>query len=270
MPWQPQYIQFAASDAYTTATETVFVTTDAGNGYLKAMGNRGGPHLLASDWVATQLAEWLGLPTFEHALIEVTDIDEIPLGANRQAVPGPAFITKEMSGNVWGGGAESLSRLINPEDIGKLVVFDTWTRNCDRHPPDLTTRKPNLNNVFFSVEGLPGGQNRLIAMDHTHCFNCGNDLTGRISRIEMVKDERIYGLFPEFVPFMNDPALRPTWEAAVEKLGTLDRTWVQGVVSSIPAKWSVDSAGREALIEQICQRAAFIRAQFRLLIEPHL
>jgi hypothetical protein len=269
MPWQPQHIKFAA-DVFTTATETVFVTTDAGNGYLKAMGNRGGPHLLASDWVATQLAEWLGLPTFEYALIEVTDIDEIPLGANKHAAPGPAFITKEMSGNVWGGGEESLKRLINPEDIGKLVVFDTWTRNCDRHPPDITTRKPNRNNVFFSVEGQTGGMNRLIAMDHTHCFNCGNDLSGRISRIDLVKDERIYGLFPEFVTYMKDPVLRPAWEAAVDKLGTLGRAWVQGIVSRIPAEWSVDSAGREALVEQICQRAAFIHTQFRLLIEPHL
>ncbi|MEY3897998.1 MAG: hypothetical protein RLZZ214_3519 [Verrucomicrobiota bacterium] len=269
MPWQPQYISFAG-DAFTTATETVFVTTDVGNGYLKAMGNRGGPHLLASDWVATHLARWLGLPTFEFALIEVTDIDEIPLGANKQAVPGPAFISKEMSGNVWGGGDESLKRLVNPEDIGKLVVFDTWTRNCDRHPPDLTTRKPNLNNVFLSNEGLPGGKQRLIAMDHTHCFNCGNNLDGRISRIDLVKDLRIYGLFPEFVPFMRDLAHCPVWMDAVDRLRALDQGWVQGIVSSIPDEWEVEPAARTALVEQICDRAAFIHSQFLSLITPHL
>lgn len=269
MPWQPQFIRFAA-DAFTTATETVFVTTDAGNGYLKAMGNRGGPHLLAADWVATHLAQWLGLPTFEFALINVSDIDEIPLGSSKFAEPGPAFITKEMSGNVWGGGGESLKRLVNPEDIGKLVVFDTWTRNCDRHPPDLATRKPNRNNVFFSVEGMPGGENRLIAMDHTHCFNCGNDLDGRLSRIGLVKDDRIYGLFPEFVPFLKDSDLRPAWEAAVDQLRTLDPAWVRRIVSSIPTMWEVDSTGRTALADQICQRALHIHANFRSLIQPHL
>ena len=269
MSWQPQHIVFAA-DAFTTATETVFVTTDAGNGYLKAMGNRGGPHLLAADWVATHLAQWFGLPTFEFALIEVTDIDEIRLGPNKFVVPGPAFITKEMEGNVWGGGEESLKRLVNPEDLGKLVVFDTWTRNCDRHPPDPTTRKPNRNNVFFSVEGLPGGQSRLIAMDHTHCFHCGNDLDGRLSRIDRVKDARIYGLFPEFVPFMKDPALRPAWEEAVDQLKTLDPGWVRRIVSSIPAAWSVDSSGRDALADQICQRASFIHSHFLSLIAPQL
>lgn len=268
MPWQPQYIQFAGS-AFTTATETVFVTTDAGNGYLKAMGNRGGPQYLAADWVATHLAQWLRLPTFEFALINVTEIDEIPLGANRKALPGPAFITEEMSGSVWGGGEESLKRLVNPEDLGKLVVFDTWTRNCDRHPPDLTTRRPNRNNVFFSAEGPPG-QSRLIAMDHTHCFNGTGNLDRRIGRIDLVKDVRIYGLFPEFVPFMKDLALRPAWEDAVDRLATLDSAWVRGIVSSIPAAWTVETDARAALVEQICQRAAFVNAEFRRLIEPHL
>jgi len=175
-----------------------------------------------------------------------------------------------MEGNVWGGGEESLKRLVNPEDLGKLVVFDTWTRNCDRHPPDPTTRKPNRNNVFFSVEGLPGGQSRLIAMDHTHCFHCGNDLDGRLSRIDRVKDARIYGLFPEFVPFMKDPALRPAWEEAVDQLKTLDPGWVRRIVSSIPAAWSVDSSGRDALADQICQRASFIHSHFLSLIAPQL
>ena len=269
MSWQPRYIRFAG-DAFTTATETVFVTTDAGNCYLKAMGNRGGPHLLASDWVATHLAQWLGLPTFEFALIEVTDIDEIPLGANKQAVPGPAFITKEMSGNVWGGGGESLKRLVNPEDIGKLVVFDTWTLNYDRHPPAGMTWKPNLNNVFLSNEGLPGGKQRLIAMDHTHCFHCGGSLNRRIARIDLVKDVRIYGLFPEFVPFMRNLALRPAWMDAVDRLRTLDRGWVHGIVSSIPDEWEIEPAARTSMVDQICDRAAFIHSQFLSLITPHL
>ena len=86
MAWDPKYIRFSGN-TYTTATETVQVITDAGPGYLKAMGNRGGPHLLASDWVAIHLARWLGLQTFEFALIEVTDIDEILLGGKNSPSP---------------------------------------------------------------------------------------------------------------------------------------------------------------------------------------
>ena len=54
MPWQPTTIR-RPDKAYNTSAETVRVTTDVGSGFLKALGNRGGPHLLAAELVATQL-----------------------------------------------------------------------------------------------------------------------------------------------------------------------------------------------------------------------
>ena len=66
MPWLPTTI-LRADVPYNTATETVRVNTDAGTAFLKAMGNRGGPHLLASEFVGTHLARWFGLPTFDFA-----------------------------------------------------------------------------------------------------------------------------------------------------------------------------------------------------------
>lgn len=170
MDWNPTTIR-RPDKAFDTATDTVRVTTDAGPGYLKALGNHGSPHYLAADLVGTELACWFGLPTFEWAFIEVVPEDEIAFYRAGRAQPGPAFITKENSGTVWGGSEKELLALVNPDDIGKLVLFDTWTRNCDRHPPNLAARKPNRNNVFLSNEGLPDGEWRLMAMDHTHCFD---------------------------------------------------------------------------------------------------
>ena len=43
--------------------------TDAGKGYLKALGGPEGPHTLACEWVATQLARWFGLSTFDFAIL---------------------------------------------------------------------------------------------------------------------------------------------------------------------------------------------------------
>jgi hypothetical protein len=172
----------------------------------------------------TQLAAWLGLPTFEFAIIQVTTMDEIRFKSG-QAQPGPAFITREQSGMVWSGAEDELEMLVNPADIGKLVLFDTWTRNCDRHPPDLTTRKVNRNNVFLSNEGMADGTLQLVAMDHTHCFNCGRDLNAQLAHINLVKGEEMFGLFPDFKPF-----IRTHWDAvvaAVAKLKTLDKSWVK-------------------------------------------
>ena len=87
MTWLPQSVLFTLR-TYSTATETVFVQTDAGPGYLKALGNRGGPHLLAAEWVAVHLARWLGLPTFDFAILEVDETNEVHLGGGKLADPG--------------------------------------------------------------------------------------------------------------------------------------------------------------------------------------
>ena len=84
MAWEPTTIR-RPDQAFRTATETVRVTTDAGAGFLKALGNRGSPHYLASDWLGTKLAEWLGLPVFDIAIIEVTAEDEITFFSGQQA-----------------------------------------------------------------------------------------------------------------------------------------------------------------------------------------
>lgn len=50
--WQPtKLLEFGTE--LDTSTSPARVMTDAGPTYLKAMGNRQGPHVLATDWVGT-------------------------------------------------------------------------------------------------------------------------------------------------------------------------------------------------------------------------
>ena len=141
--WRPTtFLRF--EEALDTSMGTARIVTDAGRAYVKPMGNRQGPHQLACEWVATQMADWFGLPTFEYALLPVdAEVDEIPFFRGGVAASGPAFVTKAAAGHPWGGAEEELRDLVNPGDVGRLVVFDTWVSNCDRHPPDLTVRRPN-------------------------------------------------------------------------------------------------------------------------------
>lgn len=271
MPWQPTSI-YRPDRALKTAADTVQVETDAGPGYLKALGNHGGPHLLAAEWVATHLARWLGLPTFDFALVQVAEDDEIVFLNGQRAQAGPAFITRTESGWTWGGSSGELELLLNPDDIPRLVVFDTWTRNCDRHPPDLSHRLPNRNNVFFSNEDAPADRAQLMAMDHTHCFDCGRDLNGKIDHIDHVKDERIFGLFPEFGPYVE-----ANWRVVDETVGALTEInlgWVATLVETIPNEWQVSSDGRSALARLICRRAEYtaetIGAHLRSALELSL
>jgi hypothetical protein len=251
--WRPASISRLIR-SLPTSTDTVVVMTDTGEGYLKAMGNRAGEHALACELVGTQLARWLGLSTFDFHLIQVTEANEIPFAKGGQAKPGPAFITRTEPGEPWGGKKRELKRLINPQDVSLLVVFDTWTLNCDRHSfKDGGRVRINRNNVFLSEEA-PRGRLLLKAMDHTHCFTCGKELSPPIAHIDRTKDPRIFGLFPEFRPFLDREVVRRT----AERLGALTRETVEQMVQGIPPEWDVKQSARKALADLILARASYV------------
>ncbi len=248
--WHPtEVIRFIRN--FDSGAGTVEVKTDAGRAYLKGMGNHSGEHVLACEWVGTQLAEWLGLEVFDYALITVTDADELPLFRGGLIKRGPAFVTRGERGQSWGGKSRQLKRVANRDDVTRLVVLDTWTRNCDRFSRD--GQRVNRDNVFLSEEAA-AGKFVLKAMDHTHCFTCGGDLTARIAQIAVVKDDGIYGRFPEFEPFLDRTVFRKT----MRRLGTLQRSFVRQVVGTIPDEWDVSSASRTALVDFVVERAAYL------------
>ena len=67
-------------------------------------------------------------------------------------------------------------------------------------------------------------------MDHTHAFNCGRDLTPRIAHLDRIRDPRVYGLFPAFLPRLD----RDAFPQALDDLGQLPRQFVEQTVRSIP------------------------------------
>lgn len=250
------------------------VDTDAGQGYLKALGGQEGPHTLAAEWVATQLARWLGLPTFDFAIVDVDSHDEIPfvdrLGeVFGRAAPGPAFITRRVDGEAWSGARKQLEKLSNPLDVGRLVVFDTWVLNCDRHGlrrDDLSAApRINFNNVFLSADA-PDGRLRLIAMDHTHCFSCGGTLKRSLARIDIIRDARLFGMFPAFREFIG--ADRRGVRSAVERLMAIDASAVWPMVETIPREWEVARDIQASLVELVIQRGKFVATSIENKIWP--
>ena len=217
-PWTPTTFKRLIK-TYETSMGTSEVMTDAGRAYVKTMGSKEGPHPLAAEWVATHLAKWFGLDTFEIALFLMEEGDAYPLPKGYRVQPGPAFASRAIEGHSWGEAEPELNRLINRDHITRLVIFDNWVLNCDRYPPDLMTRKPNYGNVFLAETGAKG-RLRLITMDHTHCFNCGRDWTPELANDRWLKDDRLYGLFPQFLPFLR----REAGEVAVARLREMNAT----------------------------------------------
>lgn len=252
--WMPTRLMEVAGSA-DTSTGVTEVTTDAGRAYIKPMGNRQGPHVLATDWVGTHLAKWFGLSTFDIAILTLGPDDEFPLPRGYTAKPGPAFAARAEPGSPWGRSPTELDTLVNPEDITRLVVFDTWTLNCDRHHHDLTVRKPNYDNVYLSNEGVGPGQSRLIAMDHGLCFICsGEDLTPNLENIDKVKQEGVYGLFPEFKNRLSVATITK----CTERLREMDAATADAIIATVPAEWEVPPDTRHAWSGLICRRASHV------------
>jgi hypothetical protein len=185
----------------------VRVETDQGDGFLKALSNKAEPHHLVCELVGTQLARWLKLPTLTFSLLAITEQDRIQLADGTFAHPGPAFITKLEEGIPWGGAAEELDLLDNPGDVARLVVFDTWTRNCDRYMPRESGARINRDNVFLSRRTASKGHFILKAIDHGCCFTCARELTVRLRELENVRDDRLYGCFPQFAGRIERPRI---------------------------------------------------------------
>lgn len=111
--WQPTRL-LAVGDSADTSTGVTEVTTDAGRAFLKPLGNRQGPHVLATDWVGTHLAKWFGLSTFDIAIMTLEPDNEFPLPKGYTAEPGPAFVARAEVGEPWGNSNVQLDALVNP------------------------------------------------------------------------------------------------------------------------------------------------------------
>ncbi len=253
-PWQPttfrRYIK-----AVGGSTRPVRILTDAGEAYIKAINNPIGPHALAREWVATNLARWFGLPTFDCAILTVTEDDEIPLYDNVTAAPGPAFATRALPGDKWGEQLSQLKRLDNSEDLGRLVVFDTWVLNEDRYPPSGSKRRPHPDNVFLTGEGARRGRFRLIAMDFSEAFtSTARELSPTLRHLDRIRDARLHGLFPEFKRLLRPDHLAEP----VDRLRKLDRPTLWGIVSGLPRQWEVSRDTQTAIVELLEARARFL------------
>ncbi len=247
--WQPRSLDRVV-DTYRTSTRVSLIETDVGLAYVKGMGNPAGLGSLVSEVVCAELGGWYGLEVPDFAVVNVDDL-EIPFDHGKRVLRGPAFASRKIEIRTADGTDYYLQRLRKPEALAKLVLFDTWVRNADRCPPlDALDPDPRYENLVFKP--IPRGYD-LVALDHTHCFTDG-DLATDIGDPAITYDDRIYGFFPEFGPFIDDAGLH---EAAA-RLSLIDDDFVSDVVRSVPREWGLTDAERQRLATTISERARHV------------
>jgi hypothetical protein len=228
-------------------------TADASEAFIKTLGNPEGPGALVSEYVGTALAKWLGLETSEMAVFNMPADPQLAYKEGFFSLPGPAFASRYLTGKVWDGLSDDLVELANPGAIAGLVLLDTWTRNNDRFSNRLPPPpRRNTRNVYISWKG---GGHRLVALDQSACFGrFVSDSVRRLSRIDEQKDETVFGLFPEFVPYVTPELLRPY----VDRLGEFRSTDIAKILHGVPSVWFESQEHSSGLVEFCVARAAFL------------
>lgn len=250
MPWEPSYI-IRPIESKCSGSEVVLVKTDCCQGYGKFLGNKASPHVLACEFLGTRMAMHLGLPTFEHGIVNYDGIAEIELESGRKAEEGPAWVTRREIGDEWSGDITDLSEISNREDVAKLVVLDTWLLNCDRF---FKGRGPAYRNVFFARRSEKKPYFTLLAMDHTHCFTCGSEITKHLGHIDSIQSDEIYGLFPAFRDFM----LWTELDSACKSLSLITDNVIRSEIDTLPSEWEIDKDLRQTLFNFITRRRDYV------------
>ncbi len=248
--WRPTRVE-RVIETFATSTRPAKVMTDEGPAFLKGMGNPAGNDALACEIVAGELAHLIGLRVPDFAVIQL-DMP-IQMVGHGLMENGPAFVSKALMGATSDGGDTFLKHLRRPQDVSKLVLFDSWIRNHDRAPPNgALNAECNLDNLFFTPVAR---KYDLVALDHSHCFVEG-ELSEELSLPGVRTDDRICGLFPEFQPFMDEAAIRE----AAQTIADVDEEAVREIIASIPQAWGVSRATRDVWADVILARGKLIAA----------
>jgi hypothetical protein len=259
--WKPTRIRWVG-DTLDTSTGAARVETDQGPAFAKLMGNPEGPQALFCELLGTRAAAWLGLRTFDVTAVDVGAAGIITYANGTTSEAGPAFVARFENGTTWGGTAAELQAVENPDALAGIVVLDTWLLNCDRFRVEGETVRRNTRNVFLSEEGAGKGKFKVTAMDHTHILMCGRQLTKAIGHIDRVKDERLFGNFPEFREYLCHQNVR----FYADQLLTFSRPKAEALLSDIPQPWSPTADVRLAVAEFLCERARFVGQNIRKML----
>lgn len=111
----------------------------------------------------------------------------------------------------------------------------------------------NDGNVFLSTDAKRG-KLKLKVYDHTHCHFAILVASPDLELHQKVADESIYGLFPEFRPFIN----RWSVQSAIDRLRQMDQEFARQVVHAVPVEWLDSQEIRDKLTELIKLRSEFL------------
>jgi hypothetical protein len=242
--------------AHESSAWVIIAACTDGRYYVKGLSGLEGNQMLLCEWIGTQLANEFGLQTLHYGIMhDPIAPGEGPIYLKNQSHlrTDAVFASRPEPGLAWEGGQEMLALVGNRSAFARLVVFDTWVRNFDRHVQRGSIPHQNQGNVFISTDAKRGKKRQLLAIDHTHIL--GDEvrlLQGEASK--HVFDRAIYGLFAEFIPYIKAADLKK----AVDDLRNIPHQKIFDLVSSTPSCWGMTDAVARSLSAFLLARARHV------------
>jgi len=222
-------------------TSPVLMRAEDGEAYVvKLMRNRLGPKVLANEFLAAEIGEWLDLCFPPSGIIDVGE----DVAASRRAkaarvLPGRHFASRFLAGAVYVN-AWNIREAENLRQMAGVMLFDHLFFNLDR-----TWNRKNL--LLYRQ----GQARRIYAIDHTHLFGRGRwtaEILAKLADKIVLNWRGAFGwlLGNALAPYDFAPYVA-RWQAMTDgQCGEL--------ISRIPEEWLPEAGEREALRQFLIRR----------------
>lgn len=212
--------------------------------------------ILANEYLATRLGQFVGLPMSEVRIIEVSEwliqnspelkIDSVrPVLCASGLQLGSRYVADPLEATVFDYLPEAmLTRIVNWQDFPRVLAFDKWTGNSDGRQ------------AVFVKERMER-RYRAVFIDQGYCFNAGewnfpdSPLRGTFARNSVY--ERVTG-WEDFEPTLS-------------RIEQIDKGALWSIAREIPPEWyEHNSEALSRLIESLYQKRSLVRdliASFR-------
>ncbi len=216
-------------------------------------------HCLVFEMVCTRLLQRLHIPVPEQALVSISANSYVPvqLTANKKYVkPGvTGWGSKEIQQTDLVKEIEQVNkkkdfnRLLNPEDLIRIAIFDLWVDNADRHSGNY--------NLLLKMEE---GKLKIITIDHAFTFgglkgmNLFNATTAPDTYKKLIAS-------PYFRSAIKHVIRKKRLEIASQFLSLLPELDIENLVNEvfahIPAQWGVNPTLQKRVIDFLQSKQRF-------------
>jgi len=229
-----------------------------GNLYVtKFQNNPGGVRALASEFLATKLAVFLGLPMAEVQVVEVPasliagtpelkiEIDGAMLPCTAGPQLGSRYVGDSSKDRVFDHMPQSqFHRVVNRMDVVRMLAFDKWVGNCDGRQAVFVKR---VNATGYSMAFI----------DQHYCFD---------GHWWSFPDLPFHGMYHHLHAYQAVTGWE-SFEPVLSRIERIDYAELWRSAAQIPHEWlEYDGKGLFDLVEMLYRRRPLVReliAQFR-------